>query len=116
MDTQTSILEFMYNGEVNVAQEDLSSFLAVAEDLKVKGLTQELGGSQAGNLGDKIKAKATLTPSTKAVAKNGGSSLSPVVQPPVKRAKQEIVRVKKETAANQVCIKDSLLKGKAQYS
>merc|ERR1712034_39854 len=27
-------------GEVNVAQENLNSFLAVAEDLKVKGLTQ----------------------------------------------------------------------------
>jgi hypothetical protein len=30
----------MYKGEVNVAQEDLNSFLSVAEDLKVKGLTQ----------------------------------------------------------------------------
>ena len=30
---------FMYHGEVNVAQEELNSFLAVAEDLKVKGLT-----------------------------------------------------------------------------
>ena len=30
----------MYHGEVNIAQEDLSSFLAVAQDLKVKGLTQ----------------------------------------------------------------------------
>ena len=28
----------MYHGEVNVAQEELNSFLAVAEDLKVKGL------------------------------------------------------------------------------
>merc|ERR1711970_915848 len=35
-----SILNFMYHGEVNVAQEELNSFLAVAEDLQVKGLTQ----------------------------------------------------------------------------
>jgi len=35
-----SVLNFMYHGEVNVAQEDLNSFLAVAEDLRVKGLTQ----------------------------------------------------------------------------
>ena len=27
----------MYMGEVNVAQEELNSFLAVAEDLRVKG-------------------------------------------------------------------------------
>merc|ERR1711892_44865 len=36
------ILDFMYNGEVNVAQEELKQFLAVAADLKVKGLTQKL--------------------------------------------------------------------------
>jgi len=35
-----SILNFMYHGEVNVAQEELNSFLSVAEDLRVKGLTQ----------------------------------------------------------------------------
>jgi len=35
-----SVLNFMYHGEVNVAQEDLNSFLSVAEDLQVKGLTQ----------------------------------------------------------------------------
>ena len=35
-----SVLNFMYHGEVNVAQEGLNSFLAVAEDLQVKGLTQ----------------------------------------------------------------------------
>ena len=32
-----SVLNFMYHGEVNVAQDDLNSFLAVAEELKVKG-------------------------------------------------------------------------------
>ena len=35
-----SILQFMYHGEVNVAQEDLNSFLSISEELKVKGLTQ----------------------------------------------------------------------------
>jgi len=35
-----AVLDFMYQGEVNVAQEELNTFLAVAEDLKVKGLTQ----------------------------------------------------------------------------
>ena len=40
-----SILNFMYLGEVNVSQEDLNSFLAVAEELKVKGLTQNTSES-----------------------------------------------------------------------
>jgi len=39
-----SVLNFIYHGEVNVAQEELNSFLAVAEDLKVKGLTQNSSG------------------------------------------------------------------------
>jgi len=39
-DDLLSVLNFMYHGEVNVAQEELNSFLSVAEDLCVKGLTQ----------------------------------------------------------------------------
>ena len=35
-----SVLDFMYNGEVNVAKEELNSFLALAEELKVRGLTE----------------------------------------------------------------------------
>ncbi|XP_023319881.1 protein tramtrack, beta isoform isoform X15 [Eurytemora carolleeae] len=48
-----SVLNFMYMGEVNVAQEELNSFLAVAEDLRVKGLTQNNAES-----GDKTKAES----------------------------------------------------------
>merc|ERR1719315_724529 len=36
-----SILDFIYDGEVNIAHEDLNEFLAAAEDLKVKGLSEE---------------------------------------------------------------------------
>ena len=36
-----SVLNFMYHGEVNIAQEHLNSFLTVAEELQVKGLTQK---------------------------------------------------------------------------
>ena len=35
----TSVLDFLYFGEANVNQEDLDSFLAVAEEIKLKGLT-----------------------------------------------------------------------------
>jgi len=35
------ILDFIYDGEVNIAHEDLNEFLAAAEDLKVKGLSEE---------------------------------------------------------------------------
>ena len=36
----TAILEFMYAGEVNVAQDQLPQFLKTAERLKVKGLAE----------------------------------------------------------------------------
>ena len=36
-----AVLAFMYYGEVNVSQDNLAAFLSVAEELQVKGLTQE---------------------------------------------------------------------------
>ena len=36
----SAILDFMYNGEVNVEQGHLTSFLSVAERLRVRGLCQ----------------------------------------------------------------------------
>jgi len=40
-----NILEFMYLGQVSVSQEDLDSFLSVAQDLCIKGLTQNDQGA-----------------------------------------------------------------------
>jgi len=56
-----AVLNFMYHGEVNVAQEELNSFLAVAEDLKVKGLTQN---SSADSSNSASKPKSEPTPSS----------------------------------------------------
>ncbi len=43
-----NVIDFMYRGEVNVAQDELDAFLAVAEDLKIKGLTQNAGDDPVG--------------------------------------------------------------------
>jgi len=55
-----AVLNFMYHGEVNVAQEELNSFLAVAEDLKVKGLTQN--GSSSSKTSDLQPRKPAAPP------------------------------------------------------
>ena len=39
-----SILDFLYFGEANVFQEDLVSFLAIAEAIQLKGLTGQTSG------------------------------------------------------------------------
>ena len=40
-------VDFLYNGEANVFQENLDSFLALAEDLRLKGLTGSPPGSRS---------------------------------------------------------------------
>jgi len=46
------VLNFMYHGEVNVAQDELNSFLSVAEDLQVKGLTQNQNQTKSSRVPD----------------------------------------------------------------
>lgn len=41
----SSLLDFIYNGEVNICQAALTNFLRVAEDLSIKGLTQAANNS-----------------------------------------------------------------------
>jgi len=58
-----AILDFMYNGEVDITQDDLKSFLNVAAELQVKGLSQEGSGtgnnqSKASNSTPKTEVKA----------------------------------------------------------
>jgi len=62
-----SVLNFMYHGEVNVAQEELNSFLAVAEDLRVKGLTQNQGASSSSNSNKRENYSRPKSPPPKSV-------------------------------------------------
>lgn len=61
-----AVLNFMYHGEVNVAQDSLNNFLAVAEELAVKGLTTDSKptGSDTPNSSKKavVKRKSVLPP------------------------------------------------------
>ena len=52
----------MYMGEVNVAQEELNSFLSVAEDLRVKGLTQNNSSSEKRSLPKPEPTKQIIRP------------------------------------------------------
>jgi hypothetical protein len=69
-----AVLNFMYMGEVNVAQEELNSFLSVAEELKVKGLTQ-------GNSGPKSSNENTVNHTKKELNKRDKSMKSQVQNP-----------------------------------
>ena len=86
------VLNFMYHGGVNVAQEDLNSFLAVAEDLQVKGLTQ--GPSSAGSresqasLDQKPPSRPRPPPQNAPVKKV--QPVPPQVVPPVDDDVQEV--------------------------
>ena len=42
----SNLMDFMYHGEVQIAQEELTTFLATAQELQVKGLTQQTNNTQ----------------------------------------------------------------------
>ena len=78
-----SIVNFIYHGEVNVAQEDLNTFLMLAEDLKIKGLTQ----CQGSQLGDNNSKWNKVTTTSKPLTVSATPSLCPPLRPaPVSRS------------------------------
>ena len=107
-----AVLNFMYHGEVNVAQEDLNTFLAVAEDLKVKGLTQSDTPSNNSPSSTKPSSKSkareppeqALPPAKKPRASNPAPPVVARVPPPPHDDDdiQEIPPVKSEPAVQMV--------------
>ena len=70
----SALLQFVYQGEVNVSKEDLTSFLEAAQELKIHGLTNDLQNEEAA----RQKQKQTKTKSPKPEKK----SPPPAVDPP----------------------------------
>jgi len=111
-----AVLNFMYHGEVNVAQEDLNTFLAVAEDLKVKGLTQSSENSNS-NVGNNSSNSSRSAQKSKHRDPPSEASL-----PPVKKSRpnppapvlmdnddiQEVTPVKTEPVAPPVIVQESV--------
>jgi len=101
-----SVLNFMYHGEVNVAQDELNSFLAVAEELKVKGLTQNNSSSSNTKSSPPPPAKSSRSVDRDSSAapppKRSRPSVPAVVAPPPQPEEeddddiQEVVPVKSE--------------------
>merc|ERR1711892_1527405 len=85
------ILDFMYNGEVNVAEEELKQFLAVAADLKVKGLTQKMT----------IPTIPTIKTAEK-VVKQIPVKQEPDVKEPPKKRKRSTIASKVEPVVEQI--------------
>merc|ERR1712179_843675 len=73
-----AVLNFMYQGEVSVAQEELNIFLTVAEDLRVKGLTQSKQPTTPSNINTKTN-KPTENTQPQFKRSRLGPSSTPVV-------------------------------------
>merc|ERR1719300_486906 len=87
-----SVLNFMYMGEVNVAQDDLNQFLAVAEDLRVKGLTQG-GGSSDNSCKSKSEPSKYPRPRESQLPSEPPSKRPRAVVPEVPSYEDEILEV-----------------------
>ena len=59
------LIQFMYKGEVNVKQTELTKFMKIAESLKIKGLTTFNNLSPSKTPDDKIQSEISQNESEK---------------------------------------------------
>lgn len=96
-----SILQFMYHGEVNVAQEDLNTFLSVSEELRIKGLTQgQEEKSKPVRSPPNLPSVSRQPPTSRATARTERTPASRQYQAEEEEI-EEIIPIKSEPASSQ---------------
>ena len=60
MDDLVAMMDFLYRGEANLPQENLDTFLALANELQLKGLTGDQNSERIQSLKERIKKKFLL--------------------------------------------------------
>merc|ERR1712106_1185761 len=92
--------DFMYNGEVNVAEEELKQFLAVAADLKVKGLTQKMAIPTIPTIPSVPSIPTPVKPTPETITTK--AKRQPEVKEPARKRQRSIVPTNVEKAMEQV--------------
>ena len=91
-----AVITFMYHGEVNVAQEDLNNFLQVAEELKVKGLTQNGSEQEKRTSSNEVKHRTPSQPIKPPPPMKMAPRVSDPVVPSIQETEDDIQEVEAE--------------------
>ena len=74
------VLDFLYNGEAFIAQEELKSFIKTGKELEVKGLEGELTGVSE-NITEEHQIKEEPTPKIRSAFQETSYSMEPLAYP-----------------------------------
>ena len=69
-DDLLAIVDFLYSGEANVYQENLDSFLAIAEEFQLRGLMGKADSDQGSNIDTDLKPPPKETESASDIARH----------------------------------------------